>query len=394
MNNKKQKVWIFSEVFYPDQTSTGYILTELAKGLADEFDVTVITESGNSYGVLSKGKDELTGLEVIRFKNYRLDKNSLFQRLIKLTGISVKFLSFFLKNVNKNDKVICVTNPALALLGFSFLNKFKKSKIILIVHDVFPENLVAGGLLKDGFIYRLLKKSFDMAYSSFDFITVLGRDMLSVVRSKIDISRRIEIVENWGQVEELRQIESNKFDSFKDDRISFVFAGNLGRLQNLEVLVNQFGQLKDKITLTLIGEGAVKNELLKIIEEKKYTNIKLFDSQPREEQIHFINSFDVSIISLSEKMYGLGVPSKTYNILACGKPILYIGPKDSEIDILISTHKIGWSLNSFDQLPSVLSSISKDSISKIDRIKIRKLSEDQYTYGHFMEKMKNILQNV
>lgn len=394
MNNKKQKVWIFSEVFYPDQTSTGYILTEIAKGLVDEFDVTVITESGNSYGVLAKGKDELNGLEVIRFKNYRLDKNSLFQRLIKLTGISVKFLSFFLKNVNKNDKVICVTNPALALLGFSFLNKFKKSKIILIVHDVFPENLVAGGLLKDGFIYRLLKKSFDMAYSSFDFITVLGRDMLSVVRSKIDISRRIEIVENWGQVEELRQIESNKFDSFKDDRISFVFAGNLGRLQNLEVLVNQFGQLKDKITLTLIGEGAVKNELLKIIEEKKYTNMKLFDSQPREEQIHFINSFDVSIISLSEKMYGLGVPSKTYNILACGKPILYIGPKDSEIDILISTHKIGWSLNSFDQLPSVLSSISKDSISKIDRIKIRKLSEDQYTYGHFMEKMKNILQNV
>lgn len=394
MNNKKEKVWIFSEVFYPDQTSTGYILTELAKGLVDEFEVTVITESGNSYGVFAKSKDELTGLEVIRFKNYRLDKNSLFQRLIKLTGISVKFLSFFFKNVNKNDKVICVTNPALALLGFSFLNKFKKSKIILIVHDVFPENLVAGGLLKDGFIYRLLKKSFDMAYSSFDFITVLGRDMLSVVRSKIDISRRIEIVENWGQVEELRQIESNKFDSFKDDRISFVFAGNLGRLQNLEVLVNHFGQLKDKITLTLIGEGAVKNELLKIIEEKKYTNIKLFDSQPREEQIHFINSFDVSIISLSEKMYGLGVPSKTYNILACGKPILYIGPKDSEIDILISTHKIGWSLNSFDQLPSVLSSISKDSISKIDRIKIRKLSEDQYTYGHFMEKMKNILQNV
>lgn len=394
MNNKKQKVWIFSEVFYPDQTSTGYILTELAKGLADEFVVTVITESGNSYGVLAKGKDELTGLEVIRFKNYRLDKNSLFQRLIKLTGISVKFLSFFLKNVNKNDKVICVTNPALALLGFSFLNKFKKSKIILIVHDVFPENLVAGGLLKDGFIYRLLKKAFDMAYSSFDFITVLGRDMLSVVRSKIDISRRIEIVENWGQVEELRPIESNKFDSFKDDRISFVFAGNLGRLQNLEVLVNQFGLLKDKITLTLIGEGAVKSELIKIIEEKKYSNIKLFDSQPREEQIHFINSFDVSIISLSEKMYGLGVPSKTYNILACGKPILYIGPKDSEIDILISTHKIGWSLNSFDQLPRVLSSISKDSISKIDRIKIRKISEDQYTYGHFMEKMKNILKNV
>nr|WP_283773996.1 glycosyltransferase [Aquiflexum sp. TKW24L] len=181
---------------------------------------------------------------------------------------------------------------------------------------------------------------------------------------------------------------------FKDDRISFVFAGNLGRLQNLETLINYFGQLKDKITLSLIGDGAVKKDLEKIIAENDFSNIKILGALPREEQIHFINSFDVSIISLSEKMYGLGVPSKTYNILACGKPILYIGPKDSEVDLLIRSHKIGWTLNSFDQLPRMLTTISKDSVSKIDRKMIRRLAEDQYSFNNFIGKMKNILENV
>lgn len=394
MINKKQKVWIFSEVFYPDQTSTGYILTELAKGLVDDFSVTVITESGNSYGVIANGKDELKGLEVVRFHNFKLDKNNLIQRLIKLIAISWKFLNFFVKKVKNNDKVIIVTNPALALLGFSFLNKFKKSKIILIVHDVFPENLVAGGILKEGIIYTLLKKSFNAAYSSFDLITVLGRDMFTIVNSKTGNSAKVEIVENWGQVQELRPFESDKYDYFKDDRISFVFAGNLGRLQNLDTLVKYFGEFKSKFTLTLIGEGALKNDLEKLIFQKNFSSIKLLGSLPRDEQIHFINSFDVSIISLSEKMYGLGVPSKTYNILACGKPILYIGPKNSEVDLLINTHKIGWSLNSFDELPRVLSIINKESVSKIDKNKIRKLVEDQYTYVHFMEKMRRILQDV
>ncbi|MCL6260022.1 glycosyltransferase family 4 protein [Aquiflexum sp. TKW24L] len=394
MNRTKQKIWIFSEVFYPDQTSTGYILTEIAKGLVDDYDVNVITESGNSYGIYATGKDELLGIQVYRFNNFKLDKNSLFQRVIKLIGISFKFLAFFLKNVSKNDKVIIVTNPALGLLGFSLLNEFKRAKIVLIVHDVFPENLVAGGILKDGFFYRFLKKSFDKAYASFNFITVLGRDMQSVVISKIKSASKIEIVENWGQVEELKQIESEKFNMFKDDRISFVFAGNLGRLQNLETLINYFGQLKDKITLSLIGDGAVKKDLEKIIAENDFSNIKILGALPREEQIHFINSFDVSIISLSEKMYGLGVPSKTYNILACGKPILYIGPKDSEVDLLIRSHKIGWTLNSFDQLPRMLTTISKDSVSKIDRKMIRRLAEDQYSFNNFIGKMKNILENV
>ena len=51
---------------------------------------------------------------------------------------------------------------------------------------------------------------------------------------------------------------------------------------------------------------------------------------------------DFALVTLQEGMYGLGVPSKTYNILASGRPILFFGPKDSEIDLLIREKGIGY----------------------------------------------------
>ena len=392
MSSFKKKIWIFSEVFYPDETSTGYILTKLATGLASDYDVTVITESGdNSYGLKSSRIVDFKNIEIVRCKTLKLNKNNLYQRLLKLIGTSYYFTKFFLKKVKKNDKVIIVTNPAFALFFFSFFNRFKKAKIILIVHDVFPENLVALKILKNGFLYKILKFLFDKAYNSFQCITVLGRDMYDVVSSKIENKNKIQIVENWGQHLELYPKISSKYDFFKDDRISFLFAGNIGRVQALELLVGVFSKFQSKITLTIIGNGAIKNDLIKKIFDSNVNNIKVLDALPREEQIEFINSFDVSIVSLSETMYGLGVPSKTYNILACGKPILYIGPRNSEVDLLINENSLGWSVHSFYELSYLLDKLTLKDVEEISTTKIRNLIENKFTFEIFINKMKKIM---
>lgn len=394
MSSSKNKIWIFSEVFYPDETSTGYILTEIAKGLALDYQVTVITESGdNSYGVKASRTLDIKDLEIVRCKSFKLNKNNLYQRFLKLLGTSYYFVKFFLQKVNNNDKVIIVTNPAIALLFFSFFNMFKKANITLIVHDVFPENLVAVKILKNGFLFKLIKWLFDKAYQSFQNITVLGRDMFDVVSNKIKTNKNIHLVENWAQIQELHPKTSDKYDSFKDNRLSFVFAGNIGRLQALDLLVKVFSDFQSKFTLTLIGNGAVKNDLIKMVAEQKISNVKILEALPREKQIEFINSFDVSIVSLSETMFGLGVPSKTYNILACGKPILFIGPKNSEVDLLVNENNLGWSVQKFVELPVLFEKISKNDVQEFSPEKIRALAESKFTYEIFINKMKNILAN-
>lgn len=394
MSSPNKKLWIFSEVFYPDETSTGYILTELSKGLTPDYQVTVITESGdNSYGVSASRLTDLKGIEIVRCKSFKLNKNNLYQRILKLLGTSFYFVKFFLLKVKKNEKVIIVTNPAIALLFFAFFNRFKKAKITLIVHDVFPENLVAVNILKKGLLFKSIKWLFDKAYRSFQDITVLGRDMHDVVSKKMRKDNNIHIVENWAQVDELQPKSSDKYDFFKDDRLSFVFAGNIGRLQGLDKLVNIFARFQSKFTLTLIGNGAVKNELIKMISEQNILNIKLIDALPRDEQIEFINSFDVSVISLSESMFGLGVPSKTYNILACGKPILFIGAKNSEVDLLVRENKLGWSVSNFFDLPELFENLAKKDIQEFNSKRIRGLAENKFTFELFIDKMKKILVN-
>ena len=64
--------------------------------------------------------------------------------------------------------------------------------------------------------------------------------------------------------------------------------------------------------------------------------------QERSMQKDFLNACDVAIVTLSDGMYGLGVPSKSYNIMAAGKPILYIGDEKSEIALCIKEYNIGW----------------------------------------------------
>ena len=58
-------------------------------------------------------------------------------------------------------------------------------------------------------------------------------------------------------------------------------------------------------------------------------------------------------------MYGLGVPSKSYNILSAQKPILFIGNKKSEIALMIEENNIGWTIdnNDVNQIPTVLNQI-------------------------------------
>lgn len=94
------------------------------------------------------------------------------------------------------------------------------------------------------------------------------------------------------------------------------------------------------ISFLFIGGGA-KAEVIKAFGEQK-ENVIYIGFQERSMQKDFLNTCDVAIVTLSDGMYGLGVPSKSYNIMAAGKPILYIGDEKSEIALCIKEYNIGW----------------------------------------------------
>ena len=345
-----KKIWIITEMFHPDETATSYILTKIAEKLSKDFDVNVICGPVDDSSRLTT--EPLTEkVNVIRSNSFNFNKNNILLRCLRFIGISLQLTFTALRRVKKDDKVLIVTNPAPMLLLFSFIKKIKGMELSILVHDVFPENTVAANIIKNdtGLFYKMLKWMFDKAYSSADKLIVLGRDMKDVILQKTQSSKKtpkIFIIENWADIDNIlpTKVERNNILGIDcTNKIVLQYAGNIGRVQGLELLLECLLLSNNKdIHLALWGDGAVLPALKKYAKENNMQNVSFHGAYMRNQQREILNACDISIITLSENMYGLGVPSKSYNIMAAGSAILFIGHPESEISLCVKDYKLGY----------------------------------------------------
>lgn len=403
VSSKTKKLWIVTELFYPEETSTSYILTKIANKLCENYEVHVICgpEAYELASTMTRSTLTLNkAINVHRVSNVNLDKNKLLFRIIRFIILSIKLSLSLSKKVNKKDKVLIVTNPAPLLLFVSIIKKIKKFHLSILVHDVFPENTIPAGIFKSkkNVIYGLIKAIFDKAYSTADRLIVLGRDMKEVLFDKTK-NASISIIENWADIHSIFSKDRAIWTSFsqKDKNLIHIqYAGNIGRVQGLMELLSIIKEANNPLLhFNFIGEGALKSEMILFVDKNNMNNISFLGSYKRDEQNNILNSCDLSVVTLSSGMYGLGVPSKTYNILAAGKPIIFIGDKNSEIGLLIDENEIGYcfSPNDREQLLLFLKNLSLNELDKLTAMgnKARCLAEIKYSEENILNKYLQIL---
>lgn len=387
------KFWIVSELFYPNESATAYILTEMAKKFTQQYDVNVICADTNYEGDARRLNDAGTNLGSItieRVKVPELDKNNIVKRLVRFASVSNKLYRKAKEKVQSGDVVFAVTNPAFLLLYMKWLRKRKEVKYILLVHDVFPENALASGMMKLKFLYSLLKKRFDMAYAVADKILVLGEDMKDVVAAKTGRSDNVFVCENWGAADIVPSTRQ------ADGKIVLQYAGNIGRVQGLEELLEITCNVKNtQLMFDFWGSGALVPFLNDFKTRHQLNNVRVRGSYNRSTQNQVLNDCDIAVISLAKGMKGLGVPSKTYNILAAGKPILYIGDADSEIFNLVKRFNLGWAFqwSQTKEFTVWLNSLSSDSLKELKEkgLRSRECYERHYTQEIILDKILEII---
>ncbi len=392
-----KKLWIVTEVFFPEETATAYILTKIADHLVGDMDVNVICGPASYEG---KGRNIDAGTIDDRVKVHRVSatvfgKNRLISRVFRLLSMTWKLTRELKKRVVDGDEVLVVTNPAPILLSVARLRSRKSFRLSLLVHDVFPENTIPAGIIKSekSLFYRFLKSLFDRAYAKADKLIVLGRDMEDVVTRKIGegSENKTVIIENWADLDNV-----NPEQRVDDGKIVLQYAGNLGRVQGLmELLKCVKDSSNDLIEMSFFGGGAVEKDLKNFVEVNKMNNVHFYGNYKRNEQNKILNSCDLAIVTLAEGMYGLGVPSKTYNILAAGKPILYIGDDKSEVALMIKENGIGYVFkpNEIDKVTLFLRELSVERKSELIQmgIKARLLAENSYSEKVILNKYSEIL---
>lgn len=388
-------LWIISELFYPNESATAHILTEMAKTFTSKYEVNVICadtnyeKDSNRVSDTSNVKD-LPGIKTIRVPVPELDKNSLPKRLLRFLSVSNSLYRQALKVVKSGDVVFAVTNPAFLLPKMRKLKKKKGVEYILLVHDVFPENALASGIMKIKPIYSFLKKRFDKAYAAADKVLALGEDMKEIVASKTGRRDNVFVCENWGEA------NIKPADRPSDGKIVLQYAGNIGRVQGIENVLSVVSGLNNQsLVFDFWGSGALVPYINNFIAENKLENVRVRGSYNRATQNEVLNDCNMAIICLAKGMKGLGVPSKTYNVLAAGKPILYIGDQESEIYNLVKDNDLGFVFD-WDQTAELTAWLNALSAKKIDSLNekgkhSRALYESQYTQEIILKKTLDVV---
>lgn len=351
---KNERLWVVTELYYPEMTSTGYYLTCIAEGLASDFDVKVLCGQPNysARGVSAPAHEIYHKVEIFRCLGTRLDKNVIPFRLINMLTLSASIFLKALLNFKKGDRILVVTTPPSLPFITALAALFRGAAYTLLIHDNYPEILIAAQKSKPGSpAVKTLNFFNRWLYKYARKIIVVGRDMKELVGEKtLGLDVPIATIPNWAELETVEPFprEENKLlrELNLSDKFVFLYAGNMGYPNDLESIVWCAGQLKEdeRFHFVFLGAGVKRKWLEREVVEGNFRNITILEPRPRSEQNVFLNGCDVAVVSLVKKMWGVSMPSRTYNILAVGKPILALTETDSELARVVVEEKVGWSV--------------------------------------------------
>ena len=272
----------------------------------------------------------------------------------------------------------------------------------MLVHDVFPENLIAAKVLKQNNIfYKILKFFFDKFYAEADKRIVIGKDMKDLIDVKVSISDSI-IIQNWIDHHDIEVQEKNKNKiletlGWQSEAPIFYFFGNIGRVQGIKNIIDALELIPagQRPKVLFIGGGAYEDELKNQIAQLNDQNIQYIGSLDPSKKSDGLNAGDIAIVTLADGMYGLGVPSKAYYSMAADKPLLAIMGAESEVSSMIQQHNLGWNVPAGE--PQILAKLFSNINQTFNTQKLsssRKVLIENYSEQIAMKKIFNLIEEV
>lgn len=157
----------------------------------------------------------------------------------------------------------------------------------------------------------------------------------------------IDVIHNWADGDKIKPYNDakNPFQTEHKLNDSFVvlFSGNFGRVNEFSTILETARKLREnpRFKFVFIGDGAKAKEIKQHIKEYELSNILMLPYQARESLKFSLAAGHAHLVTLADGLAGLSVPSKTYGILAAGRPIVYVGDPESAVARLVEENRCG-----------------------------------------------------
>ena len=324
------------QVVILDQAS-GYLQIDMLEAYRSKYDERVIVAAT----IVERGTPLSKEVKWHKIKKY--NRTSTFQRIYTWLIATLQMLWIVAVRYRKSH-IVAITNPPFSIY-IPWILGVKSYDII--VYDAYPDALVNFGFTQKGsFIYRLWSKLNEKAYARAHRIFTLTNGMKELVSEYIADSSRIEVVHLWSDAGDFKSVlpADNEIlaKTKSHDKFCLVYSGNLGLTHPVEKLI-ELASLIDpaKFSVIIIGGGAKEKLLKEMQRERQYPHVHILPWQPIEILSHSLNAANISVVTLDAEASNLSIPSKTFNILSVGNPVLGICELDSGLAEVITENNCG-----------------------------------------------------
>ncbi len=333
------KIVFINRFFFPDESATSQILTDLAFELAKTEDhIEVLTSRllyGNEKGLPSN--EVINGVHIKRIWTTSFGRANLLGRAFDYISFYISALFTLLFRASNIDIVVVKTDPPLISIIALLACKLKGCKVINWVQDLFPEVATALGMTSVSRFEKQLVRIRNASLTAASMNVVIGETMKERLLSQGVADKKISIIHNWADGDDIKPISRDNNDLRKKwsigNELVVGYSGNMGRAHDFDTILSVIEHLSGNanIRFLFIGEGAKKSQLEDQVAERRLDNVVFKPYQARSQLTYSLCVPDIHLISLYPELEGLIVPSKYYGILAAGRPVIFVGRKDGEI---------------------------------------------------------------
>jgi len=334
------RIIFINQFFWPDSAATSQYLTDLTRFLAAEGHQVEVLCGNSSYARLDEAEEE-PPVAVHRIPCSKFG-SGLAARMCSYATFFLGALWMGLRAPAVDVVVTLTTPPMLSVIG-TLLKKVRGVRHYIWEMDLFPEALVDVGLMKQNSpMVRLLGHIADWSRLRSDGVIALGNCMRRRLVERGIPGSQIHVAENWADGRKIFPLPIRQ-----SGPLTLLYSGNLGRPHDIDTIMHAMERLKDgsRFHFRFVGGGAQRKELEDFCRKDGITNTSFAPYCRSDEMSSNLASGDIGLITQREACLGTVVPSKLYGLLAAGRPILYIGPRESTPAEIIRRFRCGWQVD-------------------------------------------------
>lgn len=315
---------------FQDIKKNPYLYTELAEEFYNQgHEVYIATILEDKCGKETIYKNEY-GLDVLRIHtgdmfNVNMLKKGITTMLIP--SIFKRAINKYFKNL-KFDLVIYPTPPITFATLVKYIKRHCNCKTYLILRDIFPQNALDLGVIKNRFIFNYFRRKEKTLYMVSDKIGCMSQGNIEYVIKNNQINKdKLEVLYNWTKVNReegnIKDIDIREKYGWKNKLIA-IHGGNIGPAQELEFLIELIKEYRndEDIRFLIIGKGTESNKIKKLIKENSLENVVLEDYIESSQFNNIVKQCDIGLVNLNRNFVIPNFPSKTLTYFKCKIPIL------------------------------------------------------------------------